>query len=110
MATKKPVAKKSAASKTSASSKKATNTKKRVSAKVLYKERYPERHQATGKYKFFFILFACTTLLFAALTVELFVFSTELQNKYESIDACARTHKKCSVTSEGETYKVEGDK
>ena len=107
MATKKPVAKKtSTAKKASAATK---STSRRVSAKMLYAEKHPERHQATGKYKFFYILFACTTLFFAALSVELFVFASEVENKYESVDSCVRAHTKCNVRLDDNEIKAEGD-
>lgn len=108
MATKKQPAKgkTSTAKKTTAAAKK---TKRSISPKVLYTERHPERHQATGKYKFFYILFACTTLFFAALSVELFVFASEVQNKYEEVDACVRAHTKCNVRIDDNELKAEGD-
>ncbi len=79
-AAKKPVAKKST-----------VKSKKSLPVGVIY-EKYPEEHQATGKYKFFYCLFALTTIIFAGLAVWLFIFSSEILNKYESIEACARTH------------------
>lgn len=107
MATKKPAAKKtSTAKKASAATK---STSRRVSAKMLYAEKHPERHQATGKYKFFYILFACTTLFFAALSVELFVFASEVENKYEEVDACVRAHTRCNVRLDENAIKAEGE-
>lgn len=104
MATKKTAAKKTTAKKTSA----AAAAKK--AAKAFYTEKHPENHQATGKYKFFYILFACTTLFFAALTVELFVFASEVENKYEEVDACIRAHTKCDVRlKDGEINVAEGE-
>lgn len=82
MAQKKPVAKKSVAK---ASSRPKTKTNRKISAKVLYTERHPEKHIVSGKFVFFYIFFACTTILFAVLTVWLFVFSSEVLNKYETI-------------------------
>ncbi len=106
MATKKqPATKKSTVVKKSSGATK--TTKRRVSAEMLYKERNPERHQATGKYKFFYIMFACTTLFFAALSVWLFVFASETQNKYEAVDACVRAHTSCNVRLEDNKYSVE---
>ncbi len=109
MATKKQPAssKASAAKKTTASASK-KSTKRSISPKILYTEKYPERHQATGKYKFFYILFACTTLFFAALTVELFVFASEVENKYEEVDACIRAHTKCDVKLKDGVINAEG--
>lgn len=109
MATKKPAAKKTTTAKKASAATKSTGTKRRISAKMLYAEKYPERHQATGKYKFFYILFACTTLFFAALSVELFVFASEVENKYESVDACVRAHTKCNVRLEENEIKAEGN-
>ena len=108
MATKKPAAKKTTTAKKASAATKST-TSRRVSAKMLYTEKYPERHQATGKYKFFYILFACTTLFFAALSVELFVFASEVENKYESVDSCVRAHTRCNVRLDDNGIKVEGD-
>lgn len=89
------------ATKTAAAKKKTTTTVKKAAAvkntkKIdlpvgVFKEKCPEDHQATGKYKFFYALFACTTLIFAAVAVWLFIFSSELMSKYESIEACARS-------------------
>ena len=69
----------------------------------LYKERNPEAHQATGKYKFFYILFAFTTILFACLSVYFFIFASEILNKYEEIEVCARNNRTCSITVDGTT-------
>lgn len=105
MATKKAATKK----KTTATTKKAaapkTTTKvKTVSAKKATKlpvgivyEKNPDDHTVSGKYTFFYVLFACTTLLFAAVATWLFVFSSELLAKYESIKACARNHTTCEI-------------
>ena len=104
MATRKqPTAKKDTA-KSSASAKK---PKRKISAKMLYTEKHPENHQVSGKFKFFYVLFACTTIFFAALSVWLFCFASEMMNKYQSIDACARTHGSCNVTYDGDNYNVE---
>lgn len=112
MATKKQPATKKVASKsrtTSARSSSAKKTKK-ISAEMLYKERKPENHQVSGKYKFFYITFACTTIFFAALSVWLFVFASEVQNKYESIESCTRAHTRCHVSYDEEgVMSVEGE-
>lgn len=92
MATKKPAAKKV----TAKSSK--SKTARRISPEMLYRERHPENHRVSGKYKFFYITFACTTIFFAALSVWLFVFASEIMNKYESVEACTRAHTRCDVT------------
>lgn len=107
MATKKPAVKKTTTAKKSTTASK--SSVRRISAKALYTETHPERHQATGKYKFFYILFACTTLFFAALSVELFVFASEVENKYEEVDACVRAHTKCNVRIDDNELKVEGE-
>lgn len=84
---------------------------KRAASVPLYRERNPENHQVTGKYKFFYALFACTTVIFAALAVWLFVFSSNVLNKYESIKVCARTGNTCevSVSEEGATTDTAGN-
>ena len=108
MATKKqPAVKKTSTAKKASTASKSTG--RRISAKMLYTEKHPERHQATGKYKFFYILFACTTLFFAALAVELFVFASEVENKYESVDSCVRAHTRCNVRLEDNAIKAEGN-
>ena len=85
-AAKKPAAKKTTAAKTT---KKTTVKATRVPAGIVT-ERRPEEHVATGKYKFFFAFFALTTVMFAAICVWLFVFSSEILNKWESLKTCAR--------------------
>ena len=50
---------------------KTTVAKKTAKGKGIIYEKYPEEHQATGKYKFFYALFATTTLVFAILAVIL---------------------------------------
>ena len=105
MATKKPAAKKTATK--TVKTKKTLSGKGRRVVKKLYTERNPERHTMTGKFAFFFIFFACTTLLFAAISVWLFSFSTDISGKYESIDACVHAHTSCNVRLEGEDINVE---
>lgn len=100
MATKSAAKKKTAAK---SGSKKITTTKvvskkKNVNLPVgVLTEREPDNHKVTGKYTFFYVLFACTTLIFAGVAVWLFIFSSNLLNKYESIEACARNHTTCEV-------------
>ena len=101
MATKKPVVRKSTAKKTA--------SKRRISPEALYKEKNPEKHVVTGKFIFFYVLFACTTLFFAILSVWLYVFSTETLNKYESVDACMRAHTTCKVQSVDGAINAEGE-
>ena len=68
----------------------------------VYAEKNPESHKVTGKYTFFYVLFACTTLIFAGVATWLFIFSSELLGKYESIETCARNHTKCEIRYVGE--------
>lgn len=63
----------------------------------VYAEKNPDSHKVTGKYTFFYVLFACTTLIFAGVATWLFIFSSELLGKYESIQTCARNHTKCEI-------------
>jgi hypothetical protein len=105
MATKKQPAVKKSSARSSKSSKKGAKSRIRVDA--LYREKHPENHRMTGKYKFFYVLFVCTTIFFAALSVWLFVFASEMLNKYESIEACARSHTRCNVRIEDGGYTVE---
>ena len=102
MATKKAAAKKSTA-KTGAKKTTTKVTTRTASTKatklpvgVIY-EKNPDDHRVTGKYTFFYVLFACTTLIFAGVAVWLFIFSSELMAKYESIETCARNHTTCEV-------------
>ena len=100
MVTKKqPASKKTTAAKTS---------KRKIDASIIYKEANPEKHVICGKFKFFYVLFACTTLFFAALSVWLYFFSSDVLNKYQSIDACARAHTSCNVRIDGDNLNVEG--
>ena len=71
MATKKPAAKKT----TAKVSKPATSARKNNPAEIIFKERNPENHKITGKFKFFYCFFAATTLVFAIIAVQLFFFS-----------------------------------
>ena len=102
MATKSTAKKKTTASKGG----KTTVTKVKKVAKNLpvgvYQEKNPESHKVSGKYTFFYVLFACTTLIFAGVATWLFIFSSELLGKYESIEACARAHTKCEVRWTGD--------
>ena len=96
------MATKTAAKKKSTSAKKATSSVKKSTAKNklpigIYKENYPEDHVATGKYKFFFVLFGVMMVFFAALSVWLWMFSSELLVKYQRIETCARNGETCEV-------------
>ena len=115
MATKKQPVKRSSSAKTVPAKK----TGRRISAKALYTERNPDKNKVTGKFKFFYLFFVGTTLLFAALAVVFFIMACDLEAKYESIDACTRAHTSCTVKSDGsvssseepivEDNKVEGE-
>ena len=109
MATKKqPVTKKTAA-KSSKSTKKGVSSRSKTVVRALYREKYPENHRITGKFKFFYVLFACTTIFFAALSVWLFCFASDTLNKYESIESCVRAHTKCNVRFDEGKYTAEGE-
>lgn len=90
--------------KKTAAKKKTTTTKKAGTKKVtsvgpvgLYKEKCPQDHVATGKYKGLFIFLGVSMVLFAAVAVQLLLFSIDVENKYESIKACARNHTSCEI-------------
>ena len=100
MANKKPAAKKTTA-KVSKPAKKSD-----FSADMIYKEKHPENHKITGKFRFFYCFFAATTLIFAILSMYLLVFSIDLMNKYESIEACVRAHTSCKVTYDGDSLEA----
>ena len=91
-------AKKPAATKTKGVAKKTQHHNKMIG---LYKEPCPEAHIIKGKFVFLYILFACTMLIFAGLTVWLFFFSTALLERYEAIDVCARAGN-CEIIIEDE--------
>ena len=97
MATKTTAKKKTTASKGG----KTTTTKAKKVVKNLpvgvYAEKNPDSHKVTGKYTFFYVLFACTTLIFAGVATWLFIFPSELLGKYEAIETCARNHTSCEV-------------
>ncbi|MBP5633541.1 hypothetical protein J6X13_01250 [Candidatus Saccharibacteria bacterium] len=104
MATKKPAAKKT----TAKVSKPATSARKNNPAEIIFKERNPENHKITGKFKFFYCFFAATTLIFAIIAVQLFFFSQDIFNKYQSIEACTRAHTSCKVTYVDGVVNVDG--
>ena len=93
MATKKQPAKKTTTAKSSVKAKKKVD----FDPTIIYKERNPEQDKVSPKYSFFYFLFAGTTLLFAAISVWLFIFASDLQFKYQSIESCTRSHSRCSV-------------
>ena len=61
--------------------------KKASTSKIphLYKERNPECHKISGKFAGLYIMFAVTTLIFAAVAIYFFVFSVDIQNKYDDL-------------------------
>lgn len=82
---------------TKTATKKKTTTRKPVTKKVskksdlpigIYKEKHPENHVVTGKYKVFLVMFGVLMVAFAALAVQLFVFSSNLLNEYEKTVEC----------------------
>ena len=91
------MATKTAKKKTTTAKKAEKKKKKTAKGKGIIYEKYPEEHQATGKYKFFYALFATTTLVFAILAVILLITSIDLFNKYDSVQACARSHTSCTL-------------
>ena len=91
------MATKTAKKKTTTAKKAAPVAKKTAKGKGIIYEKYPEEHQATGKYKFFYALFATTTLVFAILAVILLITSIDLFNKYDSVQSCARSHTSCTL-------------
>lgn len=102
---------------TKTATKKKTTTRKPAAKKTskrselpigIYKEAHPENHVATGKYKVFFVMFGILMVAFAALAVQLFVFSSELLNKYEEVvecqssSTCNRSVKNTSVNTDAD--------
>lgn len=102
---------------TKTATKKKTTTRKPAAKKTskrselpigIYKEAHPENHVATGKYKVFFVMFGVLMVAFAALAVQLFVFSSELLNKYEEVvecqssSTCNRSVKSTSVNTDAD--------
>ena len=69
---------------------KKTNRKSTKKVPHLYKERNPDYHKISGKFTVLYVLFALTTIVFAAISVYLFFFASTVLNKYESIDAACR--------------------
>lgn len=109
MATKTSAKKKTTASKSGKTTTKVA-TKKSASKSLpvgVVSERNPDDHKVSGKYTFFYVLFACTTLIFAGVATWLFIFSSELLGKYESIETCARNHTTCEVRYKEATDTVE---
>jgi len=74
----------------------ATKTTKKTTKKStsriphLYKEHDADYHKISGKFVGLYIIFAVATIIFAALSVYLFIFASRVLNKYESIDAACR--------------------
>ncbi len=95
-ATKKSATKSAPKKTTKVSTKKASTTSKSVKLPAgVVRERNPEAHVATGKYKFFFVFFSITTVLFAAVAVWLFVFSSEVLNKWEQLEKRVESGSTC---------------
>ena len=69
---------------------KKTNTKSTKKIPHLYKERNPDNHKVTGKFVGLYVLFAITTIIFAAMSVFLFFFASDILNKLEKIDPACR--------------------
>jgi nitrogen fixation/metabolism regulation signal transduction histidine kinase len=71
---------------------KKTNKKPATTNRVphLYKERNPECNKITGKFVWLYVIFALTTLAFAAISVSMFFAYSELFQKYEKIPADCR--------------------
>jgi|LSQX01.3.fsa_nt_gb nitrogen fixation/metabolism regulation signal transduction histidine kinase len=69
---------------------KKTNKKSSKRVPHLYRERDPERHSIKGKFVGLYVIFAMTTLVFAAVSVYLFFFASQILDKYESVDAACR--------------------
>ncbi len=91
---------------TKVSSKKTTSKKHDLPVGILT-ERNPENHKVTGKYTFFYALFACTTLIFAGIAVWLYIFSSELLNKYEDV---VKSNTTCQeVSGYNEDYTEDGE-
>ncbi|GEM_PF-1306700 len=103
------MATKTAAKKKTTTRAKSTSTAKHSTAKKsmkelpisLFDEKRPDEHQVSGKYTFFYVLFACTTVIFAAVAVRFCMLASDLMNKYESVEVCARNHN-CKVVREVE--------
>ncbi len=91
------MAKKTAAKKKTTTKKTSANKVKSVGSVGIYQEKCPQDHVATGKYKALFVFLGVAMVLFAAVAVQLLVFSIDVENKYESIKTCARNHTSCEV-------------
>ena len=74
---KKPIKPKAASAKT------AKKTTKRVASPHLYRERYPDKHNITGKYTFLYMFFAFTTLVFALTTIYLYSVTHDIVRRYD---------------------------
>ncbi len=77
---------------TSSAARKATSSTSKLSAKDLLLVKKSERH-----YVIFYVIFALATLIFAGLTVYLFVRASDLETKYEELTSCLTSDKNCSV-------------
>ena len=79
---------------TSSAARKATSSTSKLSAKDLLLVKKSERH-----YVIFYVIFALATLIFAGLTVYLFVRASDLETKYEELTSCLTSDKNSSSTS-----------
>lgn len=89
MATKTATKKKTAVRKSPTTRK--TSSKKREFPIGLFEEKHPENHIVTGKYRVFFVVFGVLMVAFAALSVKLFVFSSNLLEQYEKTVECSNS-------------------
>lgn len=79
-----------------AKSTKKTNTKSsKIVKKIphLYREKNPDNHKLTGKFICMYAVFSVAIVVFAAVSVYLFVVASELQAKYDGIDVNCRNGK-----------------
>ena len=44
-----------------------------------------------------YIVFACTTLALACVSVKLYLLASDIESKYEAIEVCVRTGKSCEI-------------
>jgi uncharacterized membrane protein len=85
----------------------ATKTTKKITKKApvkkvphLYKERNPDCHKMTGKFVGLYVMFALTTIAFAAIAVWLFFFSSDILAKYEKVVKNNGNGNNCQVVEE----------
>jgi len=66
----------------------------------LFKERYPESHDITGKYTFLYLFFAACTLVFALTTVYLYSVAHDIIRRYDNF---VQQTQQNGIKYEGET-------